>query len=196
VTKANQTVTGGRYEFSGGVWHNGALRHERANLSFEHEGARFHVWIDMATGRFEGATAEAPNDATLYKNPPLKTEYNGPGYFHTRHLDAASPVNIARIATARAQAGSLSDARDAYAAKMRAESEAEEAKLDAAAKLARVQAAGPALLAAAQRVLKACKGSMGQEEHNALAALYEACEAAETAPDALDAMTEEETAAA
>ncbi len=59
-------------------------------LSWEHDGARFHIW--------------EPIPDVLYKNAPEGTVYKGEGYFPTRKLNLSAKVNAAMIAEARATA--------------------------------------------------------------------------------------------
>jgi hypothetical protein len=55
-------------------------------LSWEHDGAHYHVWIDRHTYTIEPDPAY--KRPTLYKNPPQNVHVGMDGYFRTRKLDA------------------------------------------------------------------------------------------------------------
>jgi hypothetical protein len=55
-------------------------------LSWEHDGARYHVWIDRHSYTIEAdPTFRRP---TIYMNPPQSVRVGMDGYFPTRKLDA------------------------------------------------------------------------------------------------------------
>jgi len=56
-------------------------------LSWEHDGARCHVWIDRHSYTIE-ADPTFKRQPTLYMNPPPNALPRMPGYFRTRKLDA------------------------------------------------------------------------------------------------------------
>ena len=56
------------------------------HLSWEHDGAHYHVWIDRHTYTIEPDPAY--KRPTLYKNPPQNVHVGMDGYFRTRKLDA------------------------------------------------------------------------------------------------------------
>jgi hypothetical protein len=56
-------------------------------LSWEHAGARYHVWIDRHNYTIE-ADPTFKRRPTLYMNPPPNALPGMPGYFRTRKLDA------------------------------------------------------------------------------------------------------------
>jgi hypothetical protein len=56
-------------------------------LSWEHAGARYHVWIDRHNYTIE-ADPTFKRRPTLYMNPPPNALPRMPGYFRTRKLDA------------------------------------------------------------------------------------------------------------
>lgn len=56
-------------------------------LSWEHDGAHYHVWIDRHTYTIEPDPA-FNRRPTLYKNPPQNVRVGMDGYFRTRKLDA------------------------------------------------------------------------------------------------------------
>jgi hypothetical protein len=56
-------------------------------LSWEHDGARFHVWIDRHRYMIE-PDPTYNRRPTLYKNPPQNVRVGMDGYFRTRKLDA------------------------------------------------------------------------------------------------------------
>jgi hypothetical protein len=66
---------------------------KRYALCWECEGFRFHRWYSLPNN---------PDDNTVYKNPPLKTEYKGAGYFDTRRLSAESAPTRAMLVAAMA----------------------------------------------------------------------------------------------
>ena len=55
-------------------------------LSWEHDGARYHVWIDCHSYTIEAAPFK--RQPTLYMNPPPNVLPGMDGYFRTRKLDA------------------------------------------------------------------------------------------------------------
>ncbi len=61
--------------------------YEHFALSWEHGGARYHIWDN--------------EPKVLYKNPPNGTVHRGPGYFPTRQLKSDAKVNAAMVAKAR-----------------------------------------------------------------------------------------------
>jgi hypothetical protein len=98
------------------------------NLSWEYDGARFHIWADIQTGTFI-------NPQKLFKKPPKGTTTHDAGYFRTRHLDATSKSSAQLIARAIAFADRgelLAKAKAEYEAKQAAE---ETARNDRAARL-------------------------------------------------------------
>ena len=56
-------------------------------LSWEHDGARYHVWIDRHSHTIE-ADPTSKGRPTLYINPPPNVLADMDGYFRTRKLDA------------------------------------------------------------------------------------------------------------
>jgi hypothetical protein len=56
---------------------------DRASVSWEHDGARFHYWADLPSLDVDGP---------IYKNPPLgtKSDRSNPAYFDTRKLQPTS----------------------------------------------------------------------------------------------------------
>jgi hypothetical protein len=56
-------------------------------LSWEHDGARCHVWIDRHSSTIE-ADPTFKRQPTLYMNPPQGVRVGMDGYFRTRKLDA------------------------------------------------------------------------------------------------------------
>ena len=56
-------------------------------LSWEHDGARYYVWIDRHSYTIE-ADPTFTRRPTLYMNPPPNALLGMPGYFRTRKLDA------------------------------------------------------------------------------------------------------------
>jgi hypothetical protein len=56
-------------------------------LSWEHDGARNHVWIDRHSYTIE-ADPTFQRRPTLYVNPPQNVRVGMDGYFPTRKLDA------------------------------------------------------------------------------------------------------------
>src|SRR5262249_14221229 len=56
-------------------------------LSCEHDGARYHVWIDRHSYTIE-ADPTFKRRPTLYMNPPPNVLPGTDGYFRTRKLDA------------------------------------------------------------------------------------------------------------
>ena len=56
-------------------------------LSWEHDGARYHVWIDRRSYTIE-ADPTSKGRPTLYMNPPPNVLADMDGYFRTRKLDA------------------------------------------------------------------------------------------------------------
>lgn len=69
------------------VTDHGMYQYENLCLSWEFDGARYHVWENSTN--------------VLYKNPPLAIQHHEPGFFHARKLDPASKVNQAMILEAR-----------------------------------------------------------------------------------------------
>jgi hypothetical protein len=57
------------------------------SLSWEHDGARYHVWIDRHTYTIEPDPGYKRRP-TLYKNPPQDVRVGMDSYFRTRKLDA------------------------------------------------------------------------------------------------------------
>jgi len=55
-------------------------------MSWEHDGAHYHIWIDRHTYMIERDPAY--RRPTLYKNPPQNVRVGMDGYFCTRKLDA------------------------------------------------------------------------------------------------------------
>jgi hypothetical protein len=70
----------------------------RLSLSWEHEGARYHVWLKI-TEPYDISRGELNQKPTLFKNP-LKGSAD---QFHTRRLDPTKKVNAAMIEAARSQ---------------------------------------------------------------------------------------------
>ena len=56
-------------------------------LSWEHDGARYHVWIDRHSYTIQ-ADPTFKRQPTLYMNPPPNVLPGMNGYFRTRKLDA------------------------------------------------------------------------------------------------------------
>jgi hypothetical protein len=56
-------------------------------VSWEHDGAHYHVWVDRHTYTIEPDPAHNRRP-TLYKNPPQGVRVGMDGYFRTRKLDA------------------------------------------------------------------------------------------------------------
>jgi hypothetical protein len=56
-------------------------------LSWEHDDARYHVWIDRHTYTIE-SDPNYKRRPTLYKNPPHGVRVGMDGYFRLRKLDA------------------------------------------------------------------------------------------------------------
>jgi len=62
------------------------MRPRGACLSWKHDGARYHVWIDRHSYTIEAdPTFRRP---TLYMNPPQGVRVGMDGYFPMRKLDA------------------------------------------------------------------------------------------------------------
>lgn len=68
---------------------------KRASASWESEGARFHVWFDVATKEIH--REYGTGKLIIYKNPPLRIERNSPEHFNTRYLDGDKPCNAALL---------------------------------------------------------------------------------------------------
>lgn len=66
------------------------LPSNRAAAGFSLNGARYHLWFNLATLKTE--------DDVLYKNPPIGIKSHDPGYFYTRRLDATNRVNASLVA--------------------------------------------------------------------------------------------------
>ena len=67
--------------------HGSQLDSTNLALSWDHDGARWHVWEQ--------------DPSVLYKNPPLGVGRRKAGWFATRELDATNKVNAALIRKAR-----------------------------------------------------------------------------------------------
>jgi len=133
-------VTDGKYEIEISLWvYNGekTIASSRALLNFNHDGARYHVWLALKTGAVQD---------TLYKKCPEGLGRDDPGYFDTRKLNSFSAASKRLIEAAQVQAG---DYRVAYAeayAAGEAKLLAEQAAAAEAVRIERIQKAGPALL--------------------------------------------------
>ena len=132
----------------------GNLSHhkDRASAHWTLDGARFHVWFDIATLTVEGARSHGLNaKPTLYKNPIPPEDWD------TRRLDASKPhhAEVIRQVFARVIERGLIGAAIAAA-------EEEERKLDAEAEEARnqerIKEAAPDLLAALEGLRKQLRG--------------------------------------
>ncbi len=111
-----------------------------AELGWEKDGARFHVWIKTDT---------LTDTGILYKNPPNDIEFRGPEYFDTRHLDPTAKANAATVEFAKQYARDH-DLVNKARADLQAEKNREAADLAEAARIATIKEAGPDLLAALQ----------------------------------------------
>jgi len=109
------------------------------SLSWEHKGARYHVWLSG-----DGQFALRP---TLYKNPPITVEHRGPGWFSTRRLDVSVTKNHLMIQEALliAKQSHLFEAADAKLDAIEAE---HVQKAVEATRLARIKDNAPELLEA------------------------------------------------
>jgi hypothetical protein len=65
-------------------------------LSWEHDGARYHAWIDRHTYTIE-ADPGYKRRPTLYENPPQDVRVGMDGYFRTRKLDARKHGSVATV---------------------------------------------------------------------------------------------------
>lgn len=152
-------VTNGRWDITGYL--NGS-RYILGNMSialhWEEPGARFHVWCD-ANGK--------PRDEYIYKNCSLELNRGDAGYFNTRMLDPAKPVNVARIARALEQAGPFETARDVAHWVALIEAEQADKERFEARRAAKIKESGPALLEALEALLKALGGSTAFPEARA-----------------------------
>ena len=84
-------------------------------LSWEHDGARYHVWLDRHTYTIERDPAYNRRP-TLYKNPPHGVHLGMDGYFRTCKLDARKHGIIDTVLAHAKRAGLF----DAAVAKVKA----------------------------------------------------------------------------
>jgi hypothetical protein len=155
-------------------WRGDQFEYARVALSFEANGARYHMWLNRNTGE-----AEDGPGTWLYKNPPqiargvryAMHKHTGE-YFETRKLDSAAKVNAELIARARDAAATFE--RDAAGAflysrvmhkrQCREAQAKRDAELNAAQAVGRVKEHGPELLDA----LKIALSVMNATAHDSL----------------------------
>jgi hypothetical protein len=73
-------------------------------LSWEHDDARYHVWIDRHTYTIE-SDPNYKRRPTLYKNPPHGVRVGMDGYFRLRKLDARKHGIVDTVLTYAKRAG-------------------------------------------------------------------------------------------
>ena len=73
-------------------------------LSWEHDGARYQVWIDRRSYTIE-ADPTFKGRPTLYMNPPPNVRPDMDGYFRTRKLDAQKHSIVNAVLTHAKHAG-------------------------------------------------------------------------------------------
>lgn len=119
------------------------------SMAWEHDGARFHVWLDRGTLALRGkhGTSGTP---ILYKNPPRGTSQQSPEHFKTRRLDAHKHEMIIDAVFGDAKR------RDLFQIAVKEADERERKRLAAAAAEAtqrRIKEAGSLLFEAAKEAL-------------------------------------------
>jgi hypothetical protein len=123
--------------------HLSGNEHGHVALCCEYQGARYHVWVDRHEYR--------PVDSVLFKNPPLRVEYRGEGYFNTRMLDMNGAIGRKIVPLMQAAIPTIAPAFEkhiAYEVEQRAIA-AEQLK-----QAARIKEAAPVLLAALEAMVK------------------------------------------
>jgi hypothetical protein len=75
-------------------------------LSWEHDGARYHVWIDRHSYTIQ-ADPTFKRQPTLYMNPPPNVLPGMDGYFRTRKLDARKHGIVDAVLAHAKRAGSI-----------------------------------------------------------------------------------------
>jgi hypothetical protein len=102
-------------------------------LNCDFEGARYHVWLDLEH--------KPVHPFFLFKNPPLGTPYEGPGYFATRLLSLDAVFGKKMVATMMAFARKNNLFSKALEAKIQEEA-AEDAFNAEHARIHRIKEAG------------------------------------------------------
>jgi hypothetical protein len=126
--KAKHRIENPRIEFRGE-----SADHFDASACFELDGARFHIWLNAATGELQHGVG-----TTLYKNPPLGTAYKARGYFETRQLDSSAKVNAPLIAELFERVN-FDKAREEFLAELKRKRDKREEEQRAQAETARLQ---------------------------------------------------------
>lgn len=119
------------------------LRDNVVALSWDYDGARYHMWIDPR---------DMTHDGPLYKNPPQHVKMGDPGYFNSKSLNPDAKHNRAMIEHAKKTAR-LCGLHDVFLLDEKRE-RAEEERRNAIARAVRdCQAAGPQLLRIVKELL-------------------------------------------
>jgi hypothetical protein len=129
----------------------------QAAACFEMDGARFHIWFNMVTGK---------RDGVLYKNPLLSVERHDPGHFETRSLDATNKANAAIVAALFAEIEERKLVEAALAAEAEKEAKKRE-ELAAAHRLHLKQEAGPAMFDALLTLARAATAANNHQHAGA-----------------------------